>query len=469
MLRSAARTVAFLAFAMAIPSCLVPAFPPKFPSADVQVNISAAPPASAFNQVIARNGSHVYVAWVDVRNGTSDIYFRSSEDFGQTWGVSDRRINHNPAGQVWVAQPQLLALDDIVYVVWVDSREGKGAIWMNFSKNGGATWRPHDIRVDHAATGYAQAPQLCGSGDDLYVVWSDDRSGGLTDIYFNRSSNGGHSWMRSDVRLNTNPAGTADARLQSIACSGSHVYCAWQDTRVTGESFDIFFNSSSDGGQTWGVSDHRLETDVPGVGSSNNVRLAASGASVHAVWFENRDGAYDIRYNHSGDFAATWQSADTRLDGDAPGAADSFVPEIAVEGSRVSVVWYDRRSSSPELPNEDIYFNRSVDGGATWVGEVRLNTSPAGSASAENPTVCVSGPYVFAAWMDERSGVSAIRLNASSDGGATWLPSDLQLNTGSGRAEFPKLSCQGTSVYAVWTDYRNNAIFSDIFFTASTP
>ena len=81
---------------------------------------------------------------------------------------------------------------------------------------------------------------------------------------------------------------------------------------------------------------------------------------------------------------------DTRLDRDSAGVKDSYLPQICCEGSQVCVVWEDLRNGA-----WDIYFNRSTDGGGTWMPQdVRLDTSAAGSSSSLEPTIACSGQNV---------------------------------------------------------------------------
>jgi hypothetical protein len=428
---------------------------------------------SVFNPVVVTDGAHVYVAWVDARNGTSDIYFRSSKDHGATWSASDVRINHNPPGTTWAAQCELWVQNGTVYVIWSDGRLGYGGICLNYSTDGGDTWLASDIRIDRnpGPSGGAEYPLICGSGNTLYVAWFDYRNGVLPDIYFSRSVDDGATWLVSDIRLNHNPAATAEARYQSLCCSGSRVYCAWEDDRNTKR--DIFFQYSVDGGVTWQATDKRLDTDAPGNGESGGVRLASGVNSVYAVWYDTRDGNGDIRFNRSTDGGATWQVSDTRLDSDGAGANASFMPDLACVDSNVYVVWSDRRNVSAASNHEDIYAAVSHDAGATWpAGNIRLNTDAAGAGSAEAPRVRCSGGFVFVAWMDERNGAwPDIYLTASADSGDTWLASDLRVNTSpaaGAQAVYPNLWCSGSSVYVVWTDDRNSN-FGDIYFSRSTP
>jgi hypothetical protein len=335
------------------------------------------------------------------------------------------------------------------------------------------TWLGTDLRLDRnpGPTGGAEYPRICGSGTSLYVSWQDYRNGTLPDIYFNRSMDGGATWLVSDVRLNTGAASSSTAIYPSLCSSGARVYCAWEDDRNTKR--DIYFNYSADSGATWQGSDRRLDTDAAGAGESTGVRLACAGSGVYAVWQDQRNGSLDIYFNRSADGAVTWQANDTRLDGGTPGSADSFMPDLCCEDSGIYVVWSDRRNVPPASNHEDVYFTCSRDGGATWLPlDVRLNTSSAGAASAEAPTIRCSGGYLFVAWMDERNGAwPDIYLNASADAGASWLSSDRRLNTspaGAAQAVYPAIFVQGAGVDVVWTDDRNSN-FGDIYYTRSLP
>ena len=71
---------------------------------------------------------------------------------------------------------------------------------------------------------------------------------------------------------------------------------------------------------------------------------------------------------------------------------------------------------------------RSADGGNTWLPPVRVSMQY-GSPGATRVFVHAHGPTVAAVWSEVRP-VGNTWANVSVDGGATWLPSDLQLDAG---------------------------------------
>src|SRR5437867_286845 len=139
-------------------------------------------------------------------------------------------------------------------------------------------------------------------------------------------------------------------------------------------------DSLSDSGvQTWSP-DVRL-TFHPTFSSTsfNNAKclaadpIAARGAEVlHLIFFDDRDGNREIYYKRSNNGGTSW-SPDIRLTNDA---AISHFPSIAASGAVVHVVWEEYRDG-----NAEIYYKRSPDAGVTWEADTRLTNNPAKSLS----------------------------------------------------------------------------------------
>ena len=205
----------------------------------------------------------------------------------------------------------------------------------------------NDIRLDvgdDAGSSNSSGQQI--SSDDIghvYVTWLDKRNG-YSDIYFNYSSDYGATWQTSDARLDTGDTpGASSSYNPQISSDGSgHVYVTWEDSRNSG-SRDIYFNYSSDYGATWQTSDARLDTGNPaGVSTSLSPQISNDeNGNVYVTYRDYRNGSYDIYFNYSSDYGATWQASDIRLDtGDTPGASTSDDHHISSDGSgHVYVTW----------------------------------------------------------------------------------------------------------------------------------
>ena len=188
---------------------------------------------------------------------------------------------------------------------------------------------------------------------------------------------------------------------------------------------------------------------------------------MYVTWYDYLDGSPDIYFNHSADRGATWQAADTRLDtGDATGANDSTYPQITCDGKKVYVTWQDLRNGSP-----DIYFNHSVDRGATWqAGDTRLDTGDSpGADYSTKPQIGCYGDDVYVTWEDFRNGAWDIYFTHSADHGATWTANPTRLDTGdppgAGSSSDPQITCDQDHVVVTWNDNRNGS--PDIYFNTT--
>ena len=265
----------------------------------------------------------------------------------------------------------------------------------------------------------------------VHVVYYDFRDGNY-EIYYKRSTDNGTSWA-TGLRLTNN---SAESSFPSVAVSGLLVHVVWPDSRDG--NYEIYYKRSTDGGINWGT-DTRL-TNNSAVSSVPSVSV--SGSAVHITWQDLRDGNYEIYYKRSTDGGVNW-GADTRLTNNSSQSND---PSATVSGSVVHVVWQDYRDG-----NEEIYYKRSTDGGLSWGTDTRLTNN---SAISIYPSVIASGLNIHVVWIDDRDGNDEIYYQRSTDGGVNW-ESNLRLTNNNFHSENPFITVSGTIVHVVWTDDRN--------------
>lgn len=378
----------------------------------------------ATNPEILCNGTNVYVVWADDRTGAFDIYFNRSTDSGATWQPDDVRLNTDLPDGLGSWNPQICGADDHLYVAFSDDRNGSVRdIYVTRSTDAGVTWEP-EIQVDsNSVPGWSLLPQIACEGAAVWVTWEDYRDsvlGGVADIYVTRSTDGGATWPSTDTRLDSGQGASSSPRICS---AGSNVYVVWEDLRNDPNSIraDIYLARSDDSGTTW-QSDVRLDTDPLGSARSVGAQMSCSGDDVYVVWEDFRDDpnagqptnsdVYVTRSNNGG----VSFSPEERIDR-APGAAPVSAPQICNDGSNVYVVWEDYRDSQG-TPSSDIYFTASTDNGESWLDSaVRLDGGASGSAASFSPRIVCDGANVGVVWQDYRN-----------DSGGGLLNSDIYFN-----------------------------------------
>ncbi len=306
----------------------------------IRLNTNSPDTAASSGPDIAISGDGVFVVWQDGRIDKRDIFFSRSEDGGSSWLTKEIRLNTNPAGTSFAGAPQVAAVGDAIYVAWLDSRNGGTQagpydVYFNRSLDRGITWLPADLRLDTTVPGTADSREVrvCAVNDSVYVIWRDDRNG-LSDIFLNRSLDAGLSWMSSEERLNSSPPGVSECLSPRIHADGSAVYVTWGESRSG--AADIFFNRSLDQGNSWLMADRRLDTDPPGRTRSFWPRITVSGNTVYVVWSDTGSDDNGSFLNRSTDHGATWQQSNTKI-------SEGNRPRVAANGDKVFVAWNERR------------------------------------------------------------------------------------------------------------------------------
>lgn len=231
-------------------------------------------------------------------------------------------------------------------------------------------------------------------------------------IHYAHSVDGGRSWPLREV-----PIAYARA-LGDLVAEGEHVHVV-VNAAYTGPHVMTSF----DGGNHW-LSPVRVSVQSNDSGVSQP-RLHMAGLTVNVVWHESRSTGR-IWANRSTDGGLTWQVNDTPLDAGLAVGPTTTLPLLVAMGAELHVFWGQAGS-----PGTTAY-QRSLDGGATWLPVAPMLTNVFPLAAAGSGQVLV---------MSDSGGAHMLR---STDRGTTWMPI-----TGHGVAQMLALAVRDSTVLLV--------------------
>ena len=295
---------------------------------------------------------------------------------------------------------------------------------------------------------------------NVYVAWSEYHGfAPNNEVLFSRSTDGGDSFSKP-FRVTPQEHGTASFADLAAGPEGN-VYL----TYLTYESpsrptADVWLLVSTDGGGSFGSPIHvasitRFDSDQfsgatgtvdcgdgpfaceSGLTFSrffSNSAVAGDDDGVHVVWAsENEDGQSQVFVRSSDDLGETWTTEDAIVIADHPDNGHQWLPDIASDGTELTVVYYDSVGDdaySPDLPpgnDEDgtnsgdvvhTFIAQSSDG-SSWDDPVKVSIegSNFGWETHGSRRVGFWGDYLYAsavdgvvnvAWTDSRDLVSGI-------------------------------------------------------------
>ncbi|HLC09887.1 MAG TPA: hypothetical protein VJJ01_02100, partial [Nitrosopumilaceae archaeon] len=182
---------------------------------------------SSSNPQVAAVGDNVYIVWESAGDEGNEIFFSASHNNGDTFVVE--KENLRPSSSTSFPQlTQIAAAGDNVYVVWQedDLDSGFSDIFIRASNNGGLSFGDPINLSDNLS--FSIIPQIAAVDENVFVVWVDDVSS-IYDVFFASSTNGGGLFQ-------TKILSTPDSSLfPQIEVGSAHVI--WQETTDNDEIF----------------------------------------------------------------------------------------------------------------------------------------------------------------------------------------------------------------------------------------
>jgi hypothetical protein len=285
---------------------------------------------------------------------------------------------------------------------------------------------------------------LAAEGANVYLL---SRSGGA--LQTRRSLDGGATWS-APVALQGYTADNDD-RVQ-LATEGSFVHVFLGRAGLGGDpSFKIYYWRSTDAGGSFGpaviLDDNLVEQPAPG-------GIAVENGVVHVGYAAHTlpgPLGYRAKYLRSTDNGVTWSAP---VDISGPGTNPQIRPRPRVLNGRVFVLWEEPLDYNQEEPFGNatisaIRINLSTDNGATWLGTRDVATVP--DTYLNHPEVAV-GPtgmfhvaYRMSVTQSVYSFADQIGYRLSKDFGASWDAPEIAIDDPS--QESAAVNLVATSTY----------------------
>ena len=329
----------------------------------------------------------VHVAWLGGDEFLRILEVATSRDSGKTFAPEPARIQPVFAkSDRGIANPGLAAdKKGRVYAVWEESssRKKETGIYLSRSEDHGRTWaKPLLVSRPGPDSRGSYMPRIAiGPDEQVYVIWEEAevRTIKLKDrrrpewridrmIDFNRSLDGGHTWLSQSIRLNRpHPMSLNRLRSQTAQIVGDgngHVYVAFVE-REGLQTRRLVVLHSADSGATWAAPAELGQTSLV-KGQIEDVVLAHNNDGH--LWLAWQEHAFGPRYgwfvlmNRSEDHGQRWADQAVIMDGPAEGQTTGRGLLVGAGANGLVLAAWDHglRVYQP------IVLNRSADGGKSW-------------------------------------------------------------------------------------------------------
>ena len=410
-------------------------------------------PYASSDPRIAVSGDRVFAVWRTYRyHGDpddlpeTDVYFSASFNGGLSWMAAPAKLNTAlPKG--YITNPRLACSGENVFVAWMETKAGTYAVYFNRSRDGGLTWLDTPVRVNHGHRG-ASDPRIACSDGCLVLAWFSQ-----ADLFAERSLDAGETWLGRNIRIDTgDPRGSAYSRSHEVGCRGGRVFAVWSDGRNSHYKQNVYYNGSWDGGETWLSSAIPLESDISTGIVGLKPHLAISCDRIAVVWSDGYHVIPGIRMNLSRDGGLSW-TGEKKV---CPMNAWSL--QTTAEDHAFHVAYHVKYTGEG---NWGVWHFRILEPEGTWTEPRRISAASEDYPEFRDPVICASGNRVYIAWgytPDDSDQHMDVHMNLSTDHGRTWLETPVRLDTGdppgAHGSSSPQIACSGKRVHAVWGDMR---------------
>ena len=338
------------------------------------------------------------------------MVFRRSDDNGETW-TEQHTLNSQPTAFIpWIAADP----DGAVYVAWTDERDHRRRIFFNRSLDGGETWLERDVNLEQGDPDNGGAVGLDVASDGkgrVVVVW--ERQSGARRVQAIVSDDRGETWGPV-TRVDDAVRGRYSPTAPTVEFAAGRAVVVWT-AAATNSMSRIWSDSLGDDGAGWGkdVLVNEVKKGVPA-----NISLTSHDDTAHLVFSVGPYGAdwhvYHTRTDASGRWAATGSNARQV----SQGAGKFTNPRLAIDTSQHLAITFVK-------DQRQIYMNDSPDGGETWRDNRLLDEvgPEEEGVTLRYPQVSAADGVAYVMW--EKWGNRSEVFKTLADSDTKFVPADL--------------------------------------------
>jgi hypothetical protein len=407
------------------------------------------------NPRVAYNGTQFLVVFNDNRNFNGDVFGQIVTSAGALSG-GDFSIAAGLGNQ---SNPDVSALAGNWVVTWQDDSGATSLVHAVTVSNTGGVNAP--VTLDAAGTNET-TPAVACSTRTCAITYTRTGPAGDLDPYAVALSL--TTTVTGPVDLK-NPPGNGPDTGVDIAWNGSHYFVVWQD--ITHGNYDIAARRFTEA-LVFPDNGHFFVTTNSA--QQENPAVSYDGTQFVVAWQDDRLSAnsFDIS-------GARVQDNPTHTVTDVNGFLINYnvnsqlFPASASGGGRTLVAWQDARYSA----SLDTIFGAFV-APSSAISPDSLNGFAIGTSNTREtqPALAFASPYYFLVWADShRSGgnnydILGARVQYT---GALIDPAGIGVSVNTGQHVSPEIASNGTNFLAAWQDFRNGATNGDIYGTLITP
>ncbi len=294
---------------------------------------------------------------------------------------------------------------------------------------------------------WAYYTSLVADGDRVVVAWMDQNGKQNRNVMTRRSEDRGQTWSAAFALNQPDFANTISVVPTLHALPAENELLAlWQTRRNEAGQKFVLVRRSTDFGATWGD----IKILNKRMQSFLPVYAQRADGAMIVAWTDERNIFRDIYVNRSLDGGETWLDPDvvvSKLPRSEAGA-----PTLALgEGDDAYLVWEERPHSQDEGGLPYMSTAHTSDMGAAWSRPTAVGTGKEKLPSPMWPQLIFNDGLLTLVWTGGITGEqrgSWVWMSQSDDGGKTWKgPTEIYAGT---TQAFFHLQSKGPQVYLAW-------------------